>query len=138
MIGAGNTERAARGLAMSILDSERRLAGVRYGMRVLDSTGAPVGFVCAVKHADHLAIDAYGRRIGQSTDLIALLPHLKAVEPKVGSMRDAARLVRLGYVKIDGRGVDHVNRYALAEDIQSVDDLIRLSVPRHELPTQTT
>jgi hypothetical protein len=124
---------------MTVLGSARLLAAMRYGMPVIDCTGAPVGFIRAVKRADHLAVDATGQRIGQSTDLIALLPQMRAGrEPTVASPRVAARLVRLGYVKIDGRSVDRVNRYADAEEIAGVvDDVVQLSVSRDTLPTET-
>lgn len=122
---------------MTVLDNARRLAGVRHGMRVFDGKDAPVGYVCSVKRADPLAIGG-GQRIGQATDLLALLSGIRAVEPKVSSVQAAARLVRLGYIKIDGRSVDHVNRYAVAEEIREVtDDTVRLAVLRHTLTAQT-
>jgi hypothetical protein len=123
---------------MTVLDNARRMAAARYGMRVVDRAGAPVGFVCAIKRADHLAVNAAGQRIGHSSDLLALVPGaLVSGEPRVGSPATAARLVRRGYLKIDGSRVDRVNRYADAEEIAEISEgLVRLSVARDALVTQ--
>jgi hypothetical protein len=123
-----------REVTMTVLDDARRLSGVRHGMRVLDRAGTPVGYVCAVRRADHLSVG--GGHIGSADDLVAMLPHART-EPRVASAADAARLVRLGYIKVDGRHVDRLNRYALAAEIDGIDEgVVLLTVAREDLPVE--
>lgn len=123
---------------MTMLDAARRLAAVRHRMTVIDCAGHPVGFVCAIKRPDPLAVNAASQRIGQSSDLAALLPGaLVAGEPRVTPVAVAARLVQHGYLRINASRTDHVDRYALADDVADVSDgVVRLSVPREALAVQ--
>jgi hypothetical protein len=47
----------------------------------------------------------------------------------------AARLVRLGYLEVDGDGLTDRHRYVAADEIAEVTDgMMRLSVPRNRMP----
>lgn len=83
-------------------------------MLVFDSTGTELGRVELTKMADPPAVTARGQKHG-----------------------DAARVVHVGYIKIDGKRVYSVDRYAFADQIADVtDDTVRLAVPGDQLITE--
>jgi hypothetical protein len=91
------------------------------GMRVVDSAGNEVGKVEFVKMGDPEAITIQG----QEPDLLPPLPRPLA-----------ERLLRVGYVKVDRRGIFAGDAYVPATDIDRVEgDTVHLSVPKSMLLT---
>lgn len=119
--------------------SEQRqpIAGAVEGMRVVDRDGVEVGTVEQVKMGDPGAVTTQGQRAGEVPGLIGIV-----VESVAGTEPDlpgtlAARLLRVGYIKIDGRGPFRPDRYAAADEIaEAGDGLVRLRVRGEELPTE--
>jgi hypothetical protein len=113
------------------------IAQVTEGMSVVDSTGAEVGTVERVKMGDPEAVTTAGQREDGAHGLIdAVARELAGVEPDLPPTL-AARLLRTGYIKIDGKGLLGRDRYAAADQIAGVtDDAVTLTVPRDELPTE--
>jgi hypothetical protein len=119
--------------------SEQRqpIAAAVEGMRVLDRDGTEVGTVEQVKLGDPGAVTTQGQRAGEVSGLIGFVVNSVAgSEPDLpGTL--AARLLRLGYIKIDG-GLFGPDRYAAADEIaEAGDGLVRLRVPAGQLPTET-
>jgi hypothetical protein len=107
---------------------------IRIGMPVLDRTGQHVGRVCRVRQADPLVVSDDGRRIGQPTDLVALVGWSARQHPRL-PRESAATLVRAGYVEIADRPPSRRSRYAALTDIASVDDdEVHLAVAAADLP----
>lgn len=116
---------------VATISYKERLRLARIGMPVADRNGVRVGFVRRIARGDPLAVDGRGQRIGEATDLLRWLPGSRwAVEPRITSPQAATRLVREGYIEIDGRSLGQPTRYAAAEEIvDSADNVLRLGVP---------
>jgi hypothetical protein len=91
------------------------------GMRVVDAHGDEVGKVEFVKMGDPEAITIQG----QEPDLLPPLPR-----------PIAERLLRVGYVKVDRKGIFAGDAYVPATDIDRIEgDTVHLSVPKSMLLT---
>lgn len=113
------------------------IAQVSVGMRVCDSAGAEVGSVEIVKMGDPAtAVTAEGQH-GKAEDLLdSVARNLAGVEPDLPPTV-AARLLRTGYIKIDGKGLFDRDRYASADQIAGVsEDVVILNVTRDEVTTE--
>jgi hypothetical protein len=89
---------------------------VREGMPVVDASGEHIGTVDFVKLGDPEAVTAQGEEPEGSE------PHI------VGELRD--RLLRLGFIKIDRKGLLRADAYAAADEIDRVQDgTVHLLVP---------
>lgn len=111
----------------------------RKGMRVVDAAGDQVGTVDMVQMGDPDAVTTEGQTTG---DTDAGIPSRVAeafvggAEPHLGPSA-GERLRRLGFVKIDSKGLFSKDRYAAAEDIARVEaDTVHLAKSRDELPTE--
>lgn len=115
-------------------DQAEPIARVVPGMTVVDSTGAEVGKVELVKMGDPGAVTAEGQDLGENRGLVgAIGDSVWGEEPKVPASV-AARLVRLGYLKVDGKGLFDTDRYVASDEIAEVtEDTVTLSVPRDQL-----
>jgi hypothetical protein len=113
------------------------IAQVTEGMQVVDSAGAEVGTVELVKMGDPEAVTTAGQRTGRGRDLVdAVARDLAGVEPDVPPTV-AARLLRTGYIKIDGKGLFHRDRYAAADEIAGVTaDVVTLTTTRDNLAAE--
>ena len=108
---------------------------VREGMTVVDSTGEKVGKVEGLKMGDPEAATEKGNEL-QDTGLMG-----KLAEAFVGDEREPdvpgplrARLLRTGYIKVDGGFLIETDRYVPADRIASVDgDTVHLRVPKDRL-----
>lgn len=110
---------------------------IEKGMTVLDAAGEPVGTVEDVGMGDPSADTTQGNRpqVGM-IGAIAEGVTGRQPEPDVpGPMRD--QLLRYGFVKIDGPGLFHTNRYVRSDRIASVTgDTVTLTVRKDDLPKE--
>lgn len=112
------------------------ITAVRPGMKVVDAAGEGVGTVELVKMGDpHVATS--GEHATSGGGLVA---GLKAAfggggEPQVPDEL-ASQLLRVGFVKVDGRGLLGRDVYVAAVQIRDVvQDVVHLGVSRTELLT---
>jgi hypothetical protein len=108
---------------------------VREGMTVIDSAGEKVGKVEGLKMGDPEAATEQGNEL-QDTGLLGNIAEAFAGderEPDVpGPLR--ARLLRSGYIKVDGGFLIETDRYVPADRIKSVEgDTVHLRVPKDQL-----
>jgi hypothetical protein len=110
------------------------IAQVVSGMTVVDTTGAEVGKVELVKMGDPEAVTPAGQDVGESEGVVrALADSIFGSEPDVPGPL-AARLLRMGYLKVDGKGLLEADRYVASDQIAGVaDGTVRLSVPKEQL-----
>jgi hypothetical protein len=101
-------------------------------MRVCDAVGADIGTVDMVTLGDPntVTVQAPTGGTGAGGSLADLVSAAAVNEPDVPPDA-AARLQRVGYLKVDG-GRDAA-LYVEADQIAAVDDVVRLAVPRTEL-----
>lgn len=119
-------------------DGPRLIAAVRQGMRMIDSAGEDVGEVEFVKMGEPDAVTAQGQRVGEPYGIVdAVAETVTGAEPDVpGEL--AAQLLRVGYVKVDGKGLRDVDRYVASDQIADVTaDTVRLHVTRGQLAAET-
>ena len=112
---------------------------VREGMTVVDSTGEKVGKVEGLKMGDPEAVTEQGNEL-QNTGLLGAVAGAFAGderEPDVpGPAR--ARLLRSGYIKVDGGFLIETDRYVPADRIASVQgDTVHLTLPKDQLIKET-
>lgn len=115
-------------------DKAEPIAQVANGMTVVDSTGAEIGKVELVKMGDPEAVTPAGQDAGESEGVVrALADSIFGSEPDVPGPL-AARLLRMGYLKVDGKGLLEADRYVASDQIaEVVEDTVRLRVPKDEL-----
>lgn len=102
----------------------RPIAFVREGMRVLDAAGKAIGKVSFVKMGDPQAITAAGQAVDGDE------PHV----PR----ELAEHLLRIGYVKVDRKGLFSRDVYVAADQLDRVEGgIVHLSVPADALLTET-
>lgn len=105
---------------------------VREGMRVVDSAERNVGTVELVKMGDAEAATAQGQP-GQRGLVDAIKEAFGAGEPQVPDQW-AARLMRIGFVKVDGKGLLDRDLYVPADQVAAViGDVVHLSVTGEDL-----
>lgn len=94
---------------------------VREGMSVVDADGNEIGTVEEFKMGDPEAITAEGQAPEQNNGLLANLLSALGGGPDVPQER-AERMLRLGYVKIDNKGLLAGDRYVAADQVDRVAD----------------
>ena len=109
------------------------LAAVRAGMRVVDTRGNPVGVVEQVRMGDPEAVTSHGQGPAAYSSLLDRAKALfTGAEPEVPEQM-AARLLRLGYLKIDGPTLFERDRYVASDRVASVEDeTVTLAIPEEE------
>jgi hypothetical protein len=108
---------------------------VRENMRVTDSMGAELGSVEMVKLGDPEAVTTAGQEDdGPSGGLVGVFRRaIGGAEPDVPAPL-AARLLRQGFFKVDGKGALDREMYVAAGQIDRVDgDDVYLTVAKREL-----
>lgn len=106
---------------------------VRTGMRVVDASGEEVGTVDDLKMGDPGAVTAAGQTSGQGDPISEVAADLTGREPDVPPQQ-AERMLREGYLKVDGKGLFSTDFYARAEQVARVEgDTVHLGVGRDEL-----
>jgi hypothetical protein len=104
-------------------------------MHVIDAAGAEVGKVDFVRMGDTDAVTTQGND-GGPTELVgaiaeAVLPDER--EPDVPEPL-RSRLLRGGYIKIDGPGMRDTDRYVSSDHVRAVSgDRVQLDVRKEEL-----
>jgi hypothetical protein len=108
---------------------------VRDGMRVVDSAGRTVGDVAYVQMGDAEAATTRGAAQAAS-GIVQAFVDVGESEPDVPEPL-RSRLLRHGFVKIDGPGLTDTDRYVRADRIAGVvGEVVTLTVPREELPVE--
>lgn len=107
------------------------IAAVRQGMSVVDIAGERVGIVEMVKAGDPEASTSQGQ---VADGLVAEAKRaFRGGEPRVPAEL-ASQLVRVGFVKVDGRGILGRDIYVAAVQVKEVvDDVVHLGVSQTEL-----
>lgn len=102
---------------------------VQNGMHVFDSTGRDVGEVEYVQFGDPEAMTTRGNEASAEGLVGGIIASVKGSEPDVPQpIKD--RLLRWGFVKIDGPGLTDTDRYVRADRIVGVDgDRVVLECP---------
>jgi hypothetical protein len=120
-------------------DQAKPISDVMPGMTVIDSAGQEVGTVERVKMGDPEAITTEGQRVGESEGVVrALADSVFGAEPDVPGPI-AARMLRMGYLKVDGKGLLETDRYVARDEIAQVSDhTVWLSVPKDKLAQEMT
>lgn len=114
------------------MDDAGPIADVRRGMDVVDETGERVGTVELVRIGDPEAVTPRGQVAdgGLAADLRAMFA---GSEPQVPDEL-AARLMRIGFVKVDGSGILDRDLYVASDQLGSVvHDVVRLDARREDL-----
>ncbi len=110
---------------------------VREGMRVIDAAGDDIGAVEFVKMGDPGAatVGADAPRDGGFLQDIAGVFGFDSEPNLPDALR--ARLMRVGFIKIDGAGLTDTDRYVMADKIAGVaSDTVRLTLPKNRLATE--
>ncbi|MEV4753570.1 hypothetical protein AB0J86_00405 [Micromonospora sp. NPDC049559] len=112
------------------------IAQVTTGMRVVDADGNEVGTVLSTAPGDPNAVAAQNPPGGTGM-LSGKVPHTEdGDEPEVPADL-AARLLRTGYLRVDGKGLLARDLYVAADQIARVNqDVVELTVPRTMLATR--
>ncbi|MEV0287032.1 MULTISPECIES: hypothetical protein [unclassified Kribbella] len=111
------------------------IAKVRDDMRVIDQAGSELGRVEFVKMGDADAVTTAGQQgEHQEGGLVGVLGRLiGGREPDVPEPL-AARLLRTGFVKVDGKGLMGRDLYVTADQIDRVDgEAVHLNVTQQAL-----
>lgn len=110
------------------------LRDVHEGMTVLDADGDDLGTVAEVKMGDAEAATGAGQQMPESNDIVSSFG--RAIRPGSGLPEQiAARLIRIGYFRVDRRLARDV--YVAADQVQIVDaDQVRLNVAADMLATR--
>jgi hypothetical protein len=105
-----------------------RLSEVREGMDVFNAAGKKIGTVKAVKMGDPQAATPQGQTLEEDGGIIGFFASAFSTQ-EIDEER-AQRLLRLGYVEVDGTGIGN-NSYEAADAVERVDDEgVHLNVTR--------
>src|SRR5688500_4794529 len=117
--------------------STQNLERVQEGMKVLDPRGEEIGKIDHVKMGDPEAVTTQGNEPSSAVSGVAAVPlapltavGIGTLEPDVPEPR-RSHLLRMGYVKVEGRGLFADDRYVAADEIAEVSgDTVRLGAAR--------
>lgn len=111
----------------------QKIEFVREGMTVEDAGGEELGQVKLVRMGDPEAATTQGNVRGPTDVVEALLETLTGTEPDLPEAQ-RARLLRYGYMQLDGQGLSDAERYVRADYIREVSgDRVTLTVRRSQL-----
>jgi hypothetical protein len=115
-------------------DQQGPITGVREDMRVVDASGEEVGTVQEVSFGDPGAVMSEGQEVGGGTGGVAGVL-FRGLDGGDGlNEADRERLLRLGYVRIDAKGLFSGSCYAAGDQVAAVEgDVVRLSVGKDQL-----
>jgi hypothetical protein len=112
---------------------------VREGMAVVDAAGQPVGTVDVISMGDPEAATDRGSELQPRGDILSAAARALGdarTEPDVAEPL-RSRLIRHGFLKVDGPDLLDTDRYVGADQIASVvGDAVTLRVRRGELPVE--
>ena len=109
---------------------------VQLKMKVVDVDGVELGSVDDISMSDAGAVTTTGEDLGRSQGIFGGRGWIGGREPRVPEpMR--TRLLRIGYIKLDGHDLPHHQRYVRGDCIASVENgRVELSVRKEELATE--
>lgn len=113
------------------------LTHVRNGMRVVDSAGQAVGIVDFIKMGNPTAATTRGSTVPGDTSIIGM-----AYDEVFGDELDLpaakrSQLLRYGYIKVDGSGLDDSDGYVRGDKVWDVSgETVRLRISKHQLLTE--
>lgn len=121
----------------SVTDDASMISLVQEGMRVIDAMGEDIGEVAFVQMGDPEAATSGPHATPDLVDTLAGVFGGPEEEPRVPSpVRE--HLLRVGYLRIDGRGLFASTWYAAADAIASVTPgAVILRLRKSELPEQS-
>jgi hypothetical protein len=101
---------------------------VRSGMQVVDAAGEELGTVEDFKMGDEQAATAEGQTTGRDGGLLEGVAYTFARDDREMSDEQRQRLLRIGYIKVDGAGLFGGHFYIAADRIDRVEgDTVHLS-----------
>src|SRR4051812_7715869 len=105
-------------------------------MKVVDSDGVDLGNVEDISMSDAGAVTTAGEDVGRSQGIFGGKGWIGGREPRVPEpMR--TRLLRVGYIKLDGHDLPHHQRYVRGDRIARVDNgRVELSVRKEDLAAE--
>jgi len=109
---------------------------VQLKMKVVDVDGVELGSVDDVSMSDAGAVTTAGEDAGRSQGVFGGTGWIGGREPRVPEpMR--TRLLRIGYIKLDGHDLPHHQRYVRGDCIASVENgRVELSVRKEDLAAE--
>ena len=115
----------------SSVNSTRLMERVQEGMRVIDANGEDIGYVAHFKMGDPEALTTAGNEPTVSAGYIPLSSD--ADEPEVPEPI-RSDLLRVGYIKVDGKGLLDYDRYLRADVVERIDgEKVYLRLPKERL-----
>lgn len=112
-----------------------KLSAVREGMAVRDRTGAHIGTVDFVRLSDEAGDTPHPTASAEvdrsQAPFIAAVADAFTVDKVPEVLRQ--RLLRTGFLRLDADGLFASDRYIMPEQIEAVDDEVRLAVGKDEL-----
>lgn len=118
---------------MTDMASSGPISEVREGMAVLDASGDEVGTVAEVRLGDPGATTSAGQGTGRDDTFVGAIAETFAGSTHL-SEQAQERLARLGYLRIDAKGLFAGDRYAAADEVAHVaGDTVHLSLPADRL-----
>ncbi|MEU6796474.1 hypothetical protein ABZ907_32685 [Nonomuraea wenchangensis] len=114
------------------------ISQVHTGMKVVDRDGKEVGTVELVKMGDPQAATTDGQRTGRGPGFVPVLSDVFSdAEPDLPPVL-AARLLRTGFVKVDGRGLFARDLYVAPEQVARIEDnVVHLSTDGDSLAKES-
>lgn len=107
---------------------------IREGMHVVDSAGEDVGTVSVVQMGDPEAATVEGEESGGEGFLGGVANAFGFEDEPDLPPTLQARLMRFGFIKVDGKGLFAADRYVRADRIDGVSgDTVRLSVSKDRI-----
>jgi hypothetical protein len=109
------------------------MSQIREGMKVVDQSGQEIGTIDELKEGDPQAVTAEGQAPRGDNSLVG------EVSEALGAGADLPeqfreRLLRIGYIKIDSKGLFKSDCYAGADRLERVqDDVVHLNIDSSEL-----
>lgn len=98
---------------------EGAISAVREGMRVVDAEGEDVGTVAEVRMSDPGSVTAQGQGGSGERGLVGAVVDVVTGADEL-PQHEQERLARLGFVRIDARGLFAGDRYAAGDQIAGV------------------
>jgi hypothetical protein len=127
-------------LEPDVFSANDLMARIREGMRVVDAAGEDVGKVEYFEMGNPEAATAAGNEPQPSSGLLEAAAESITpgeAEPDVPEPL-RTRLVRTGFIKIDGPGLLEADRYVSSERIRDVSaERVHLAVRKSDLPKET-
>jgi len=111
------------------------LGRVNKGMHVIDAAGTEVGKVDLVRMGDAGSVTTRGNE-GHATDVLGMVAEAVLPDEREPDVPEPlrSRLLRSGYIKVDGPDIMDTDRYVSSEHVRAVSgDKVELDLRREEL-----